>query len=108
MTKQIRNKKIICEAPIGSGKSTAIHKWIASHSTERFMVRIPTVNIANQFYTTLCNMNNELNIQLCVNDNTFSEFYKAVYSKINIIITTYHIASKCLGDIDEEYYIRKQ
>ena len=56
ITKQIRTKKFICEALIGSGKSTAIRKWISSHSTERFMVIVPTVNIATEFYTKLSDM----------------------------------------------------
>ena len=105
ITKQIRTKKFICEAPIGSGKSTAIRKWISSHNTEKFMVIVPTVNIAEEFYTKL---NKDLNIRLCVNDNAFSEFRKAVYNEVNIIITTYNTASKCLGDLLEEYYMKEQ
>lgn len=69
---------------------------------------VPTVNIAEKFYTKLDIMNKGLNIRLCVNDNAFSEFHNALYNEINIIITSYSTASKCLGDIVEEYYIRKQ
>ena len=106
-TKQIRTKKFICEAPIGSGKSTAIRKWIFSHATERFMIIIPTVNIAEEFYIKLGNMNRELRMRLCVNDNAFREFHKAVHAGVNVIITTYNTASKCLGDLIEEYYMSK-
>lgn len=41
-------------------------------------------------------------IRLYVNDNAFSEFTKAVYDIINVIIKTYNTAAKCLGDILEE------
>ena len=86
-------KKFICEAPIGSGKSTAIRKWISSHKTEKFMVIVPTVNIAEEFYTKLIDMKVK-SIQLCVNDNAFKEFHKAVHNEVNIIITTYNTTSK--------------
>ena len=106
ITRQIRTKKFICEAPIGSGKSSAIRKWISAHKTNKFMVIVPTVNIAEEFYTKLCKMNeaDEINIRLCVSDNAFKEFHKAVHSQVNVIITTYNTASKCLGDLLEEYY----
>ena len=42
ITKQIRSKKFICEATIGSGKSGEIRKQIYSHKTDRFMVILPT------------------------------------------------------------------
>ena len=69
------------------------------------MVIIPTVNIVEEFYTKLCNMNKELNMQLWVKKNAFNEFR---YKQDNIIITTFNTASKCLGDLVEEYYNRKQ
>ena len=72
ITKQIRSKKFICEAPIDSGKSTAIRKLISSHKTEVFMVIVPTVNIAEEFYTKLSNMNVKP-IRLGVNDNAFNK-----------------------------------
>lgn len=99
ITKQIRTKKFICEAPIGSGKSTAIRIWISAHKDNKYMVIVPTVNIAEEFYTKLSN--NE-SIRLCVNENAFKEFHKAVHYEVNIIVTTYHTASKCLGDLIEE------
>ncbi len=107
ITKQIRTKKFICQAPIGSGKSTAIRKLIASHSTERFVVIVPTENIATVFYTKLSDMDVN-SIRLCVNDNPFKEFHKAVHNEVNVIITTYNSASKCLGDLIEEYYMNEQ
>lgn len=72
------------------------------------IISSPKVNIAEKFYTKLDIMNKGLNIRLCVNDNAFSEFHNVLYNEINIIITSYRTASKCLGDIVEEYYIRKQ
>ena len=107
ITKQIRMKKLICEAPIGSGKSTAIRKRISSHKTENLMEIVSTVNIAKEFYTKLNDMDVK-SIQLCVNDNAFKEFHKAVHNEVNKIITTYNTASKCLGDLIEEYYEREQ
>ncbi|KAK8890766.1 hypothetical protein M9Y10_035551 [Tritrichomonas musculus] len=71
------------------------------------MVIFPTVNIAEEFYTKLTDMNVK-SIRFCVNDNTFKEFLKAVHNEVNIIITTYDPASKCLGDLIEEYYMKKQ
>ena len=107
ITKQIRMKKFICEAPIGSGKSTAIRKWKSSYKTEKFMVIVPTVNIAEDFYTKQSVMDVK-SIQLRVNDNAFKEFHKVVQNEVNIFITTYNTASKCLGDLIEEYYEREQ
>ena len=46
-------KKFICEAPIGSGKSTAIRKLKSSHKTDKFLVIVPTVNIAEEFYSKM-------------------------------------------------------
>ena len=71
------------------------------------MVIFPTVNIAEEFYTKLTDMNVK-SIRFCVNDNTFKEFLKAVHNEVNIIITTYDPASKCLGDLIEEYYMKEQ
>ncbi len=85
--KQIRSKKFICEAPTCSGKSTAIHKLISSHKTERFMVIVPTVNITEELYTKLSDMNVKP-IRLYVNENAFKEFHKDVHDEINIIIFT--------------------
>ena len=107
ITKQIRMKKLIWKAPIGSGKSTAIRKRISSHKTENLMVIVPTVNIAKEFYTKLNDMDVK-SIQLCANDNAFKEFHKAVHNEVNKILTTYNTASKCLGDLIEEYYEREQ
>ena len=45
---------------------------------------------------------------MCVNENAFNEFCKAVYKGINIIITTYSTASKCLDDLIEKYYMIEQ
>ena len=84
ITKKIRPKKFICEAPIDSGKSTAIRKLISSYKTEKFMVIVPTVNIAEEFYTKL----NDKSIRLCVNNNAFKEFHKAIHNEMNTIITT--------------------
>ena len=62
------------------------------------------MNIAEEFYTKL----NDKSIRLCVNDNEFKEFHKAVHNEVNIIITACNTASKCLVDIFEEYYMKEQ
>ena len=105
ITKKIKSKKFICEAPIGSGKSTAIRKWISAHKTDKFIVIVPIVNIAEEFYTKLSD--NE-SIRLYINDNAFKEFHKAVYNEVNIFIATYNITFKCLDDLIEEYYMKEQ
>ena len=48
ITMKIRSTKFVCEEPIGSGKSTAIRKWISVHKTDKFMVIVPTVNITEE------------------------------------------------------------
>ena len=68
------------------------------------MVIVPKVNIAEEFYTKI----NDKSIRLCVNDNAFKEFRKAIHNEVNVIITTYNTASKCLGDLIEEYCINEQ
>ena len=67
------------------------------------MVIVPTVNIAEEFYTKLTDMNVKP-IRSCVNDIAFKEFN----NDVNIIIITYNSASKCLGVLIEEYYIKEQ
>lgn len=42
-------------------------------------------------------------IRLCVKNNAFNEFNKALFDEVNVIITKYNTASKSLGDIIEEY-----
>ena len=47
-------KKFICQAPIGSGKSTAIRKWIYNTVPDnKFILIVPTINIAAEFYSKL-------------------------------------------------------
>ncbi|KAK8900271.1 hypothetical protein M9Y10_002594 [Tritrichomonas musculus] len=72
------------------------------------MVIVPTVNIAEEFYTKLTPLIVNNSIRLCVKDDAFKEFRKAVNDEVNIVITTYSTAFKCLGDLVEEYYDREQ
>lgn len=39
---------------------------------------------------------------------SFYERTLCIYNEVNIIITTCNTASKCLGDLIEEYYMREQ
>ena len=111
--------KFILNAPIGSGKSTAACEWMTNkaHSTMnningkvyRFIVIVPTVNIAQDFYTKIIHSLSQLNatsiaasfVCLCVKDGAFEDFKKAVINQISIIITTYSTASRCLGSLVE-------
>lgn len=67
------------------------------------MIIVSTINISEEFYTKLYNMNIE-SIRLCVNNNKFQKLYNVVHDKITVIITTYSTASKGFGDLIEEYY----
>ncbi len=51
------------------------------------MVIVPTVNITEELYTKLSDMNVKP-IRLYVNENAFKEFHKDVHDEINIIIFT--------------------
>ena len=64
------------------------------------MVFVPTVNIVKDFYTKLCSNDFQSkvreefkSIRLCVND-----FHRDVNKGVNVIITAYNHASKCLGE----------
>ena len=57
------------------------------------MVIVPTLNIAEEFYTKQTDMNVK-SIGLCVNNNEFKEFHKAVHNEVNIIITSFNTTSK--------------
>ena len=47
-------KKFICQAPICSGKSTAIRKWIYNTiPNNKFILVVPTISIAMEFYSKL-------------------------------------------------------
>ena len=107
ITKQIRNKKFIREAPIGSDKSPAKRRYISAHKDNKFMVIVPIVNIAEEFYTKLTLIIDDKSIRFCVKDDASKEFGKAVNDEVNIVITTYCTVSKCLGDLIEEYYERE-
>ena len=104
-------KKFICEAPIGSGKSTAIRKWMVNTiNKNKFILIVPTVNIAMEFYSKmyveLLNQTEEIDdtIKVCVRDKAFTEFREAINKFTPIVITTYSTASKCLGGIIESFY----
>lgn len=122
-------KHFICEAPVGSGKSTAIIKWIYNTIPKnKFILIVPTVNIANEFYNKLNESlkdrnisNNELEasgsmsmapgqsptnleIKLCIKDNAFEDFEKAIKDFCPVVISTYYTASRCLGCVIESFY----
>lgn len=107
-------QKFICESPTGSGKSTAIREWIINTIPEdsKYIVIVPTVNIAIEFYKKICaslDINAEemdKAIKVCVKENAFTEFRKAIEKSVPIVITTYSTASKCLGSIIELFYTK--
>lgn len=73
---------------------------------------MPTVNIAIEFYKKICvslNVNAEemdKSIKVCVKENAFTEFRKAIEKSVPRVITTYSTASKCLGSIIELFYTK--
>lgn len=111
-TREKAIKKFICQAPIGSGKSTAIRKWIYNTVPKnKFILIVPTINIALEFYSKLyvaLNNNHPKNIdniiKVCVKDGAFKEFKQAITSFVPVVITTFSTASKCLGGIIEHFY----
>lgn len=48
--------------------------------SEKFVVKVPTVSIAEEFYIKLSNNNS---IPLGINENAFKEFHKAVHDEVN-------------------------
>ena len=105
-------KKFICQAPIGSGKSTALRKWIYNTvPNNKFILIVPTINIAMEFYSKLFvalnnkypNSVDEL-IKACVKEGAFKEFKQAIISFIPVVITTFSTASKCLCGIIEHFF----
>lgn len=139
-THECKERKFIIDAPIGSGKSSAVCKWISLATTTRaslsesktvsndcrFILIVPTINIASEFYNKiyndfiLLNNNTEENkindlqkqdpnsvceyLTLCIKDGAFEEFKQAFTKKVKIIITTYSTASHCLGSLVEYTY----
>ena len=47
---------------------------------------VPKVYIAEKLYAKLCKTIKEINILLCVNDNTFKEFHKALNGQLNKLL----------------------
>ncbi|KAK8883591.1 hypothetical protein M9Y10_042685 [Tritrichomonas musculus] len=131
-TLKYREKKFIIDAPIGCGKSSAVCKWIYKTvlnqngssicsrdnqeypAESKFILIVPTINIASEFYNKIyrdiillndigeCEMNKYLT--LCIRDGAFDEFKKAFTKNVKIIITTYSTASRCLGSLVELSY----
>lgn len=98
-------KHFICEAPVGSGKSTAIREWMINTINEnKFILIVPTVNIAIEFYSKISKVIDSSNVKICVKENAFADFRKAIEDFVPIVITTYYTASKCLGGIIESFY----
>ncbi|KAK8883037.1 hypothetical protein M9Y10_045685 [Tritrichomonas musculus] len=107
-------RSFICESSTGSGKRTAIREWIINTIPEdsKYIVIVPTVIIAIEFYKKICaslDTNAEemdKSIKVCVKENAFTEFKKAIGKSVPIAITTYSTASKCLGSIIELFYTK--
>ena len=135
-TLKYREKKFIIDAPIGCGKSSAVCKWIFKTvlnqngssicsrdnqeypAESKFILIVPTINIASEFYNKIYRdiilLNNvgesEMNkyLTLCIKDGAFDEFKKAFTKNVKIIITTYSTASRCLGSLVEcSYHSRR-
>ena len=121
-TRQYRERKFIIDAPIGCGKSSAVCKWISKtvlnqkdniecSADSKFILIVPTINIASEFYNKIYNDFIHLNhtaenkyLTLCIKDGAFDEFKQAFTKNVRIIITTYSTASRCLGSLVEHSY----
>ena len=76
----------------------------------RFIVIVPTINIAYSFYNKIIHSSRLLIahsmldqfVCLCIKNRAFEDFKKAVINKISIIITTYCTALRCLGSLVEQ------
>ena len=121
--------KFICEAPVGSGKSTAIKKFIQNQITKsiqeneykyKFIVIVPTINIAEQFASNLSidtekndgtlTIETHMEFNPCVSEGAFKSFKDKLKKPISdepLIITTYSTASKCLGSMVEYFFKHK-
>ena len=123
--------KFICDAPVGSGKSTAIKKFLTNWIIEelkgdlterfKFIYIVPTVNIAEHFCNNFkityqqeidtVNESASYEIKPCVGEGAFKDFKQQMKDPIELsplIVTTYSTASKCLGSMIEYFYRHKQ
>lgn len=91
--------KFILDAPIGSGKSTALMNHIKDSKDNNYIIIVPTTNIAVDFYNAVDY--SEDSVKLCTNDGAFKDIKLAFDNNVRVIITTYHTASRCLGSIIE-------
>lgn len=103
--------KFICKAPVGCGKSTALREWmINTIPKSKYILIVPTVNIALEFYSKLNKKINDSDsampgsIKVCVKENAFADFRKAINDFVPIIISSYYTTSKFLGCIIESFY----
>ena len=90
--------KFILNAPIGSGKSTALMNHIKENTNKSYIIVVPTVNIALDFAEKF---DSPETIKLCVDNGAFNNLKAAIDEKTRIIITTYYTCSRCLGSIIE-------
>ena len=90
--------KFILNAPIGSGKSTALMNHIKENANKSYIIVVPTVNIALDFAEKF---DSPETIKLCVDNGAFNNLKAAIDEKTRIIITTYYTCSRCLGSIIE-------
>lgn len=74
-------------------------KHVNDFEEYNYIIVIPTTIIATDFYNTFIKA--EDTIKLCINNGEFKEIKSTFDNSVRVIITTYHIASKCLGSIIE-------
>jgi len=47
-------EKIICiQAPVGTGKTTAVKKYIAENPTQKYIIIVPSVSLAEELHRQL-------------------------------------------------------
>ncbi|KAK8836653.1 hypothetical protein M9Y10_037589 [Tritrichomonas musculus] len=96
-TRTTHINKFICEAPVGCGKSTALREWMINTILKsKYILIVPTVNIALEFYTKLNKkINNSGLIRVCVKENAFADFRKAIISGYRRLLSTRNKSTIC-------------
>lgn len=60
--------------------------WISVHKDNKFIVIVLTVNIAEKFYTNLNPLFDNKSLRICVKNDAFKEFHKAINYEVNLIL----------------------
>lgn len=84
-------------ASFGSSEGPALMKHTIESEDNNYIIVVPTINIANDFYKTFNNKKDSF--KLCINDGAFKDIKLAFDNNVRVILTMHHTASRCLGSI---------